>query len=105
MCITDGSSSLPFPLQDDNLVTIYLVSDGAYTDEDGTAYIEEGGENSQLDNTLRDIVASMSIGQKLLIEEGIEDICPEVDREIEQRGGKISFVHLSVLSSFPLTTM
>lgn len=79
MCSTDDSSSLPSALQDNNLETVYVASDGSYKHENGTAYMN--------DRHIK-VVASMKMGQKLLIVEDCEEDWEDIDHKQDEEKGR-----------------
>lgn len=86
MCSTDDNPRLPSALQDNNLETVYVANDGSYKHENGMAYMS--------DRHMK-VVASMKMGQKILIVEDWEDINHKQDGEKGQSGVNIWLGYLA----------
>lgn len=72
---TNSSSSLPSYLEEDKLETVLVVHDGSYMDDKK--------EQQHLPGAVVSVVSKMTIGQKVLISEEIE----EENRQGERRKG------------------
>ena len=86
---TDGSPSLPYSFEGNNLKTIQVAADGSYTDEHGIGYLDEQGRKQKVVTTIIEVVASMVIGQKLMIVQRKEDDYLKQNQEEDQTEGNI----------------
>ena len=80
MCSIDDSPNLSSALQNNNLEIVCVASDGPYKHENGTAYMS--------DRHMK-VVASMKMGQKLLIMKDWEDINQKQNGEKGRSGVNI----------------
>lgn len=79
---TDGSASLPYPLQDQSLETLRISGDGSYKDE--------GGEEQKLTSAHMEVIVKMTTGQRLMIVEAKDGGSPGQSQEDELKTGNIA---------------
>ncbi len=79
---TDGSASLPYPLQDQSLETLRVSGDGSYKDE--------GGEEQKFTSAHMEVVVEMRMGQMLMIVDAKDDGSPGQNQKDKPKTGNLS---------------